>query len=94
MKFIKFYLQKDKINHKKIIMYTKYNLIIITSNEKKYKTQIYNDKLEITKVNWHFPILSHNFLLTYLPPLLPLVPNFYFLMYVPYIARPKFCEGK
>ncbi len=35
-------------------MYTKYNLIIITSGAKEHKTQIYNDKLEITKVNWHF----------------------------------------
>ncbi len=28
-----------------------YNLIIVTSSAKEHKTQIYNDKLEIKKVN-------------------------------------------
>jgi hypothetical protein len=34
MKFIKFYLLKDKLNYKKIIMSTKSNFIIVTSSAK------------------------------------------------------------
>jgi hypothetical protein len=71
--------EKIKLITTKLLCTQKYNLIIISSSAKEHKTQIYNKKREVTKVNWHFPISLHNLLLTYLPPLLPLVPNFIFL---------------
>jgi hypothetical protein len=78
----KFIFWKDKIDHNKIILYTKYNSIVITSSAKEHKTQIYNEKLEITKVNWHFPISLRNLLLTYLLATTPpYSPKFYLLMY-------------